>query len=229
MRLFYYGHSTLQIEHQNYSILIDPLIRRNPCSDYDPKDVQADHILLTHGHHDHFGDTLEIAKQNDAWVIAPYEMGIYLRWKGLKTHPMGIGGSMDFDFGKVTLTYARHSSGLTDDESGSIMYMGSPCGYLLTLGEKTLYFAGDTALFYEMKLIGERYDVDVAFLPIGDNYTMGPDDALLAADWIQAKKTVPIHYNSFPFLDQDPYRFVSDLEKRGRAGYVLKPNTALSL
>jgi L-ascorbate metabolism protein UlaG (beta-lactamase superfamily) len=110
MELFYYGHSTLQINTNQTSIIIDPLISRNPCANYNVEDVKVDYILLTHGHHDHFGDTYEIARMNDALVIAPYEMGIYLRAKGLKTHPMNISGSREFDFGRVKLTYARHSS-----------------------------------------------------------------------------------------------------------------------
>jgi L-ascorbate metabolism protein UlaG (beta-lactamase superfamily) len=211
MKVSYHGHSVVKIESAGKIIMIDPFITGNPSTDLHANDVKVDVILLTHGHNDHVGDTVQLAKNNNALVIAPFELADYIGWQGVTVHPMHIGGSYQFDFGKVKYTQAFHGSSYTIEETKEIIYTGMPGGILFTAEDKTIFHAGDTALFSDMKLIGERNQIDVAFLPIGDNFTMGPEDALTAAEWIGAKVTIPIHYNTFPVIEQDPYAFVSKL------------------
>src|SRR5690606_26000285 len=140
----------------------------------------------THGHNDHVGDTLEIAKRNNAQVIAPNELAVYLGAKGLNAHGMNIGGAYEFEFGKVKYTQAFHSSSYAE-EDGTTVYTGMPAGVILTISDKTIYHLGDTALFTDLKMYGEMHNIDLAFIPIGDNFTMGPEDAVVAAKWLQAK------------------------------------------
>lgn len=210
MEISYHGHSVIQVACNGKRIIFDPFISGNAASDLVAADVKVDVILLTHGHNDHVGDTVEIAKNNDALVVAPFELAIYLEKQGLKTHPMNIGGGFTFDFGRVTYTKAFHGSSYTDD-AGETHYMGMPGGIILECMDKTIYHAGDTALFSDMKMLGELNKIDVALLPIGDNFTMGPKDAKIAAEWLQAKHVIPIHYNTFPVIKQDPHAFCESL------------------
>lgn len=206
MKISYHGHSVVKIQTGSHSLLIDPFINGNKLTDLIVEDEQPDVILLTHGHNDHVGDTIELAKKSDALVIAPNELAVYLGWQGLRTHGMNLGGSKEFDFGTVKFTQAFHSSSYeTADQE--FIYTGMPSGILLTVEGKTIYHAGDTALFGDMALIGQRHPIDVAFLPIGDNFTMGPEDAAYAVELLNPKLTVPIHYNTFPPIEQDPNRF----------------------
>lgn len=226
MRVTYHGHSVLEIKTRDHSIWIDPFINGNGQAAIKVQDIKADVILLTHGHNDHVGDTVEIAKANNSLVVAPFELAEYIGSLGVETHPMHIGGSRTFDFGKVKFTQAFHGSSFTQ-EDGTVVYTGMPAGILFSHGGKTLYHAGDTALFSDMKLIGEFEKPDVAFLPIGDNFTMGPEDALIAAKWIGANLTVPIHYNTFPVIEQDPESTFTS--KLGNKGKVLQSGESLNV
>ncbi|HLR08400.1 MAG TPA: metal-dependent hydrolase [Bacillota bacterium] len=217
MQVSYHGHSIVRVKTEDHTILIDPFITGNELTDLDAETVEADVILLTHGHNDHVGDTEQIAKRTGALVVAPNELAVYLGRKGLNTHPMNLGGSYDFDFGRVKYTHAFHGSSY-EEEDGTFIYTGMPGGILLTIDGKTIYHLGDTGLFSDLKMIGDMHDIDVAFVPIGDNFTMGPDDALIAADWIKAKTIVPVHYNTFPVIKQDPEAFASKVKTgEGRA------------
>ncbi|HLR23257.1 MAG TPA: metal-dependent hydrolase [Pseudogracilibacillus sp.] len=226
MKISYHGQSAVYVQTDSHHILIDPFITGNGLSDLDPETVEADVIILTHGHGDHLGDTEAIAKRTGAKVIAINELAIYLGEKGLDTHGMNVGGGYSFDFGHVKYTQAFHSSAFIED-NGNIVYTGMPAGVILTIDGKTIYHLGDTALFGDLKMYGEQYDFDLAFVPIGDNFTMGPDDALLASEWIQAKKVVPVHYNTFPVIEQDPDKFAAAV-KPGK-GVPLKVGESIEL
>ncbi|RDI44264.1 metal-dependent hydrolase [Falsibacillus pallidus] len=226
MKVSYHGHSVLKVETGGKTILFDPFINGNELTDLKVENENPDVIILTHGHGDHVGDTIELAKKSNALVIAPNELAVYLGFQGLNTHPMHIGGSFQFDFGKVKLTQAFHGSGYVT-ENKEIIYMGMPAGVLFTAEGKTIYHAGDTGLFSDMKLIGDRHPIDAAFLPIGDNFTMGPEDAAYAAELLQAKVVVPIHYDTFPPIKQDPHRFVEMLKDQN--GKVMKPGDVIEL
>jgi L-ascorbate metabolism protein UlaG (beta-lactamase superfamily) len=226
MKVTYYGHSVVEIEANGKSIWIDPFISGNGQCHIKAEDVKADVILLTHGHNDHVGDTVEIAKRNNSLVVAPFELANFIGSKGVEAHPMHIGGAHEFDFGKVKLTQAFHGSSY-EEEDGTVVYTGMPAGILFSAEGKTVYHAGDTSLFSDMKLIGEQNYIDVAFLPIGDNFTMGPEDASIAASWVKANIVVPVHYNTFPVIEQDPEAFVNDLE--GKRGRVLTSGESIEL
>lgn len=227
MKVSYHGHSVVKVEANGKTILFDPFITGNGLTDLKADDVKVDVILLTHGHNDHVGDTVDLALKNDALVVAPFELAEYLGWQGVKVHEMHIGGAHEFDFGRVKLTQAFHGSSYTDYETKTIVYTGMPSGILLTIDGKTIFHAGDTALFSDMKMIGELNDIDVAFLPIGDNFTMGPDDAVLAAKWLNACTVVPIHFNTFPVIEQNPQEFVSKLPEG--VGRVLEVGEVIEL
>ncbi|WP_313235180.1 metal-dependent hydrolase [Sporosarcina ureae] len=207
MKISYHGHSIVKIETRGKTILIDPFITGNQLTDLKAEDEKPDVILLTHGHNDHVGDTMDIAKREDILVVAPNELAVYLGFQGLNTHGMNIGGAKEFDFGTVKYTQAFHSSSYTTEDN-EIIYTGMPAGLLLTIEDKVIYHAGDTSLFSDMKLYGEE-GIDVAFLPIGDNFTMGPRDAAKAVELLQPKLTVPVHYNTFPPIELDPEDFKS--------------------
>lgn len=226
MKISYHGHSVVQIQTKGKNILIDPFITGNGLTDLKPDEIKVDVILLTHGHNDHVGDTVALAKRNNALVVANHELATYLSWQGVNTHGMHIGGACQFEFGKVKLTQAFHGSSYTT-ENNELIYCGMPAGILFMSEGKTIYHAGDTGLFSDMKLIGERHPIDVAFLPIGDNFTMGPEDAAYAAKLLKAETVVPIHYNTFPPIQQDPYKFIEMLEDKN--GKVLEPGEAIEL
>lgn len=207
MKISYHGHSIVKIETKGKTILIDPFITGNKLTDLKAENEKPDVILLTHGHNDHVGDTMEIAKREDILVVAPNELAVYLGFQGLKTHGMNIGGAKEFDFGTVKYTQAFHSSSYTTEDN-EIIYTGMPAGLLLTIEDKVIYHAGDTSLFSDMKLYGED-GIDVAFLPIGDNFTMGPKDAAKAVELLNPKLTVPVHFNTFPPIELEPEDFKS--------------------
>jgi L-ascorbate metabolism protein UlaG (beta-lactamase superfamily) len=226
MKISYHGHSVVQIQTRGKTILIDPFINGNHLTDLKVEDLRPDVIILSHGHNDHIGDTVELAKKNNALVVANHEISTFLSWQGVRTHAMHIGGAHQFEFGKVKLTQAFHGSSFTTGNN-ELIYCGMPAGILFMNEGKTVYHAGDTALFSDMKLIGERHPIDVAFLPIGDNFTMGPEDAAYAATLLKAKTVVPIHFNTFPPIKQDPFKFTQMLEDQN--GKVLQPGEAIEI
>jgi len=226
MYVSFHGHSVVKIKTGDHTILIDPFIRGNDMTDLVAENEQPDVILLTHGHNDHVGDTVEIAKACGALVIAPFELANYIGWQGVKTHPMHIGGAREFEFGKVKFTQAFHGSSFETDNN-EMIYTGMPSGILFTAEGKTVYHAGDTALFGDMKLIGERHPIDLAFLPIGDNFTMGIEDAAYAVELLKPKAVVPVHYDTFPPIKQNPHAF-KELVK-GSVVHVLKAGEGLEI
>ena len=229
MKLTYHGQSTVTIETNGHHLVIDPFFSGNDKATTNPDDVKADFILLTHAHADHMLDAERIAKATGATIIATHELATYLSFKGLNVHPMNLGGQFEFSFGKVKMTQAFHSSSIIDEEKQTITYMGMPAGFLLTIEGKEIYHAGDTALFGDLALYGAHHEIDLAFLPIGDNFTMGPDDALIAADMLQAKAVVPIHYDTFDLIKQDANAFCERIEAQGQTGHLLAIGESLEL
>ena len=206
MKISYHGHSVVKIATGGKTILFDPFINGNSLTDLKVDEEKPDAILLTHAHNDHVGDTVELAQENDSTVVAPVELANYLGKFSIETVGMNLGGSKEFEFGTVKYTKAFHSSSYTT-EDGDVIYGGMPAGILFKSEGKTIYHAGDTELFGDMELIGKRNDIDVAFLPIGDFFTMGTEDAAYAAELLGAKIVVPIHYDTFPPIKQDPEDF----------------------
>ncbi|MCF1750048.1 metal-dependent hydrolase [Mariniradius sediminis] len=200
IELTYLGHSSFLARIQNKNVLFDPFISPNPkASKIDPTSIGADYILLSHGHEDHVADAESIAKRNNAMIVSNYEIAVWFAQKGVeKYHPMNIGGSKQFDFGRVKSVAAVHSSTLPDGSSG-----GNPGGFVIEHADGCFYYAGDTALTYDMKLIGEEFKVDFAIMPIGDNFTMGIKDAIKAADWVGTKRIIGMHYDTFPYIAID--------------------------
>lgn len=227
MKITYYGHSCTLVEENGIRIIIDPFLSGNTNSGISPEDIQVDAVILTHGHADHFGDTIQITKQNDCPVIAVYELAVYCANQGVKSQGMNIGGRFSFDGFNVKFTQAFHSSSISVGDTW--IYGGQPAGILLTIGDKTFYHAGDTSLFGDMRLIGEMNTIDCAALPIGDVLTMGPDDALLAAQWIRTKRVIPVHYDTFPDIAQDSSLFCDRLRQTGVEGYPLKPGESIEI
>jgi L-ascorbate metabolism protein UlaG (beta-lactamase superfamily) len=226
MKLTYLGHSCFLVETRQAKLIIDPFLTENPAATLKAADIVCDYILLSHGHDDHSGDALEIAQSCGATIVANFEIAEYFSAQGAKTHGMNPGGGYNFPFGRVKLTLAHHSSSL---EAGlHPIYLGSPCGILLQADGRTLYHAGDTALFLDMQLIG-RAGLDVALLPIGDNFTMGPDDALVALDFLKPKVAVPIHYNTWPAIAQDAGAFAARAAATGHIVRALKAGEVLEV
>ncbi|HTK77172.1 MAG TPA: metal-dependent hydrolase [Gemmataceae bacterium] len=225
-RVRWLGHACLLFETGGKHVLIDPFLTGNPMAAAKAGEVPADFILVSHGHGDHLGDTVAIAKRTGATVIANYEIAGWLGKQGLKkTHGMQHGGGYDFDFGRVKLTLAFHGSQLPDGSEG-----GNPCGFLLYFKDgKKVYDAADTGLFGDMRLIGEE-KIDLAFLPIGDNFTMGPFDALRAVALLTPARVVPIHYNTFDLIKQDAQAWAEQVRNERKAEpVVMKPGDWLDV
>ena len=221
----WYGHATHGLKVGEHRLLIDPYFTGNPAVTISAEKVDADYILITHGHGDHVGDTLSIAKRTGALCISNAEISTWLLNKGLKTHAQHIGGGYNYPFGYLKLTNALHGSVLPDGSNG-----GNPAGFLLTtLDGKKIYIAGDTGLFGDMQLIGDE-GLDLAVIPIGDNYTMGPDDALRAVKLLRPKQVVPVHYNTWELIAQDPIAWKERVESETETQVlVLKPGDSISL
>ena len=224
-KLTWYGHAALGLETGGYKIFVDPFLKDNPSATVTPEHVEADFILISHGHGDHVGDSVAIAQRTKALVISVNEIAIWFGNQGIESHGQHIGGGYQYPFGYLKLTLALHGSELPDGSSG-----GNPCGFLLTTTDgKKIYMAQDTGLFGDMKLIGDE-GIDLAVLPIGDNYTMGPDDALRAVKLIRPKVVIPIHYNTWELIAQDPKAWAERVSKEtDTKAVVLKPGESYSL
>ena len=219
----YYGHASFLLDDGTSKVLTDPFLTGNPLAAIQADEVECDYILLTHAHGDHLGDAPAIAKRTGAMVWGiPEVLDVCLQAEGdIKTHGMNIGGSVKLPFGKVRMTMALHSSGVAG---------GIACGYVIQIGGINVYFAGDTALFSDMKLIGQKDPLDYAVLPIGDNYTMGLEDAALAAQWLNTKNVIPIHYNTWPVIAQEAGRYKEVTEGMTRAAvHIVEPGGTLEL
>ena len=197
MKITYFGHSCFGIETSHVRLLFDPFITPNQlAATINVDDIEADYMFISHGHEDHVADAVHIAKRTGATVVAAFEITQWLGKQGVdKVHPMNTGGKWTFDFGMVQMVPAFHSSSLPDGSYG-----GSPIGYVIQMGGYTFYFAGDTALYSDMRLIGEQYNLDFAFLPIGSNFTMDIHDALRATRLLDVKKVFGMHYDTFPYI-----------------------------
>lgn len=217
MKLRYFSHSSFQITTESgLVLLIDPFFSGNPTAPVTADDVSADFIILTHAHGDHVGDSFGIAQRTDPLFICVNELANYCAEKGFRAHNMHIGGSYEFDFGRLKFTIAHHGS-MTPDGT----YGGEPAGVVLTIEGKSIYHTGDTGLFYDMKLIGEMTPIDFMLLPIGDNFTMGIRDAVKAVELADPKIAIPMHYDTFPVIQADPKEFKVQVEAMGKKAIVL--------
>ncbi len=224
--LAYYGHAAFAAACDGFNLLVDPFLTGNPQCPVKAEDVPADYILVTHGHGDHLGDTLAIATRTGATVVSVYELCNWLNKKGnVKIHGQHLGGGFHYPFGYLKLTLALHGCAMPDG-----IYVGNPFGFLLTtLAGKKVYFAGDTGLFGDMRLIGEE-GVDLAVLPIGDNFTMGPADALRAVKLLQPRMVIPIHYDTFDLIRQDVTAWAGLVETETSARVkIMNPGDVLTL
>jgi L-ascorbate metabolism protein UlaG (beta-lactamase superfamily) len=225
IKLTWYGHATMELDVNGTQLLIDPFFTGNPAASTTADKVKADYILVSHGHGDHVGDGVAIAKRTKATVIGNAEIVGWFAKQGVENgHPQHLGGGYHYPFGYLKLTFAIHGSALPDGSNG-----GNPAGFLLTADGKKVYLACDTGLFGDMKLIGEE-GIDLAVLPIGDNYTMGLDDALRAVKMIQPKHVVPVHYNTWDLIAADPNAWAKRVEAETSAkAHVIKPGETFTV
>lgn len=225
MKLRYFSHSAWQITtNEGKTILIDPFLDNNPTAPVKSDSLNPDFIVLTHAHGDHLGDSFKIARRSNPLFICVNELANYVIDKGFRAHNMHIGGSHQFEFGKVKFTIAHHGSMSPDG-----VYCGEPAGVILSIEGKNIYHTGDTALFLDMKLIGEMNPVDYMLLPIGDNFTMGINDALKAVEFVNPKVAIPMHFNTFEVISANPDEFALKLKEQGRGCRVLKFGEEISI
>jgi L-ascorbate metabolism protein UlaG (beta-lactamase superfamily) len=224
--LTYYGHATFGLDTESgHKLVIDPFFGDNPATEVAVDDVEADFVLLTHGHYDHVADALSLATRTGATIIASYEVATYMGNQGAEVSPQHIGGAVEYPFGRVKMTPALHGGML--ELPGGEGFTTVPAGFLIDLtGGKRFYFAGDTALLMDMRLL--KGQVDVAVLPIGDRFTMGPQDAARAVDFIGPSVVVPCHYNTWPPIEQDPAAFAGRVGDRAEVR-VMRPGSSEEL
>lgn len=225
-KVTYLGHACFTLEDEKHKIIFDPFLSGNPLAKASPEEIKVEAILLSHGHGDHLGDAINISKSNNALIVAPFELAMYCQKKGADVHPMHIGGSHDFGFGRVKLTIAHHGSAFIDEE---ITYTGNPCGFVVNFAGKNIYHSGDTGLFMDMKLIGEMNKLDLAMIPIGDNFTMGVEDAVKAAEFLNPKVVIPMHFDTFDVIKQDPGNFAERLKSSRTKVQILKIGESYNL
>lgn len=226
MKITYYGHSCYLLESENHKILIDPFISPNDlASEVSVDSIACDYLLISHGHEDHVADAEAIAKRTGAKLVSNFEIVSWFAEKGIENnHPMNLGGSWKFDFGTIKYVNAVHSSVLPDGTYG-----GNPGGFIIEMEGKTLYYAGDTALHLDMKLIGELDQPDIAFLPIGDNFTMGIYDAIKAAEFVGCNQVIGMHYATFPYIAIDEKEAVKAFSSAGIELRLMKINSSFEL
>ena len=219
--LKFLGHACFMLQEGKKALIFDPFLTGNPVAAMKADQVDCQYILVSHGHDDHLGDTVAIAKRTGATVISTAEIARACAEKGVQAHAMHLGGKHSFDFGFVRVTLAFHGAGLPG---------GHACGFIVHYYGKTVYHTGDTALFSDMALLGRLESIDVALVPIGDNYTMGPADAAEAVHLLQPKLVVPMHYNTWPVIQQSPDAFKKDVESRFKIPvHIMKPGESYSL
>ncbi len=226
MKITFLGHATLLVETDGHSILIDPFITGNEkaAGKVDIKDLNPDFILLTHAHQDHILDVEPIAKQSGATIVSNYEIAMYYQAKGFEVHPMNHGGTWEFPFGKVMYTQAVHTSSFPDGTYG-----GQPGGFLLKTEKKIVYIAGDTALTQDMKLIPLWGKLNLAVLPIGDNFTMGYTDAVIASDYVKCDKVLGYHYDTFGYIEIDRERAKAKFDAAGKQLHLLEIGASMEV
>ena len=214
-KLTFVGHACFLLEDEGKETLVfDPFLKDNPHTRLTAEKLKADYVLVTHGHFDHLGEAYEIAKNFDATIISTAEIAMEAQEKRHNAHPLHIGGKFKFPFGFVKATLAFHGAGIPG---------GHACGFVVDYYGQAIYFAGDTGLFGDMKLIGEITPLDIALLPIGDNFTMGIDDAVIAASFLNAKTVIPYHYNTWPLIEADPEEFKTKVEEKTNSRCVVVP------
>jgi len=226
MKITYYGQNTFSIQTKNSTILTDPFITGNELAKdkVDIKKLKANYILVTHAHQDHILDVEAIAKNTDATIVTNTEIANYFKNKGLKTHGMNFGGNIEFDFGMAKYVVAHHSSAFPDGSYG-----GNPGGFVLQIDGKIIYLAGDTSLTMDMKLIAEEFDVDLAILPLGDNYTMGIKDAVKASNFVNCDKVIGCHYDTFPSIQIDHEEAKNAFQKAGKELHLMEIGSSMEL
>lgn len=225
MNIYYYGHSSFEIKMKGKTILVDPFISANPkAQSINISDLHPDYILVTHAHYDHVWDVEAIAKQTGALIIANHEVAMYFQSKGLKCHEMNFGGSWNFEFGRLKMVFATHSSSFMDGANG-----GNPAGYVLKSEGKAIYIAGDTALTMDMKLIPLFFKLDLAILPIGGNFTMDVEEAVVASDFIKCNRIMGVHYDTTPEITIDHEASVEQFKAKNKELILLDTGATLTV